>query len=154
MLALRILSPPANTRRWSLEFGTISSSIDSMPEALPRSRRTIYPRITVFRKHFGALSEGGMSIARYCQSKKMGSWMLSCAQRLMCRIHDQRVRFKDTRDSKNASGAKASRLAEKSDDPKATYPQNRIGRSPKRTIFLIKQIKEYSGHKSSTRLHF
>lgn len=106
-----IKAPPASTRRWSLEFGTISSSIDSIPES--SSQETVEPsnpRITVFRKHFGALSEGGMSIARYCQSKKIGSW--DAVMRSKVDVPYSRfsaVRFKYTRDSKSASGAKASR---------------------------------------------
>lgn len=111
-----IKAPPASTRRWSLEFGTISSSIDSMPESSSQEAvEPSNPRIAVFRKHFGALSEGGMSIARYCQSKKMGSW--DAVMRSKVDVPYSRfsaVRFKDTRDSKNASGAKASKPADDS----------------------------------------
>lgn len=150
--------PPASTRRWSLEFGTISSSIDSMPESSSQEAvEPSNPRIAVFRKHFGALSEGGMSIARYCQSKKMGSWdAVMCSKVDVPYSRFSAVRFKDTRDSKNASGAKASRPAEKSDDSQK-LPIHKIEsadhrKEPSFSSNKSKNTQDTKGPKSTTFL--
>ena len=150
--------PPASTRRWSLEFGTVSSSIDSMPESSSQEAiEPSNPRIAVFRKHFGALSESGMSIARYCQSKKMGSW--DAVMRSKVDVPYSRfsaVRFKDTRDSKNASGAKASRPAEKSNDsqklPIRTIESADHRKEPSFSSNKSKNTQDTRGSKSTTFL--
>ena len=148
--------PPASTRRWSLEFGTVSSSIDSMPESSSQEAvEPSNPRIAVFRKHFGALSEGGISISSYCQSKKMGSW--DAVLRSKVDVPYSRfsaVRFKDMKDSKNASGAKASRRAEKSDDSQK-LPAHKIEsadhrKEPSFSSNKSKNAQDIRGPKSTT----
>lgn len=54
------------TGEWSLSFGTIPSTMDSMPARNEAADDTVanHPLLEHLPGHFGALSEGGMSVAR------------------------------------------------------------------------------------------
>ncbi|OCL06780.1 hypothetical protein AOQ84DRAFT_389960 [Glonium stellatum] len=106
------------SRIWSLEFGTISSSIDSMPESTSEGATdSSYPSIRVFRKHFGALSEGGMSIIRSRQAEKMGPWDTIVRSKVdVPYTRFSAVRFKNAKRSKDVSGAKVLESKRRTDD--------------------------------------
>ena len=55
-----------DTRRLSLDFGVIPSTVDDFPTDLPISTADTWrlPKVEIFDRHFGALSEGGMGFSQ------------------------------------------------------------------------------------------
>ena len=66
-------SGPAKTHLWSLAFGTVPSTIDSMPQVSTEARKEPDDKdVRVLDNHFGALSEQGMSISTSWQDTQSG----------------------------------------------------------------------------------